>query len=177
MILASAPGLSAVVHPGPFHGTPLETLCNYARQREPAELEGIAMLLIEDGCQIREPEPINEDNDRLSNNRNVLEDAAFGGHTRVIEALLSRKKSLLHIRHREDSSPLLSAAYSASENKLACLKVLVQAGADVHADNILECLYFMSLQVAGTPRPLLENALVTQFLIDLGIDIHGSLKV
>ncbi|UKZ78645.1 hypothetical protein TrVFT333_006391 [Trichoderma virens FT-333] len=176
MILASAPGLSANVRPGIFHGTPLETLYESARYGKLAELEGIAMLLIEDGCLIREPEPINEDNDRISSNRNVLEDASFWGHTRVIEALLLRKKSLLHVRYRENSSPLLSAAYSASENKLACFKLLVEAGADIHADNIMECLYSMSLQVAGTPRPLLQNALVTQFLVDMGLDINRGLR-
>ncbi|KAL7929266.1 ankyrin repeat-containing domain protein [Trichoderma chlorosporum] len=172
MILASAPGLSANVRPGMFHGTPLETLYESARYANPAELEGIAMLLIEDGCLIREPKPINEDNDRNSSNRNVLEDAAFWGHARVIETLLRRKRSLLHVRYRENDSPLLSAAYSASENKLACFKLLVQAGADIHEGNIMECLYSMSLQVAGTPRPLLQNALVTQYLIDMGLDIN-----
>ncbi|KAL6851790.1 ankyrin repeat-containing domain protein [Trichoderma novae-zelandiae] len=173
IILARAPGLSAAARPGMFHGTPLETLYDYGREHNPQELEGIAMMLIEDGCLIREPRPIDEDNDRLPSNRNVLEDAAFWGHTRVIEALLSRKKSLLHVRYRGHGSPLSAAAYSASDNKLACFKLLVEAGADIHADPILWRLYSMSLQVAGTPRPLVQNALVTQFLIDLGVDINS----
>ncbi|TFB01790.1 Ankyrin-1 [Trichoderma ghanense] len=172
MILARCPGLSAAARPGMFHGTPLETLYDYSREHNPQELEEIAMLLIEDGCLIREPVPVNEDNDRLPSNRNVLEDAAFWGHTKVVEALLSRKKSLLHVRYRENGSPLFAATYSASDNKLACFRLLVEAGADIHADPILEHLYSMGLQVAGTPRPLTQNALVTQYLIDLGIDIN-----
>ncbi|PTB63229.1 ankyrin [Trichoderma citrinoviride] len=173
MILARAPGLSAASRPGMFHGTPLETIYEEGRDFNPQELEGMAMLLIEDGCLIREPIPINEDNDRDPSNRNVLEDAAFWGHTRVIEALLSRKKSLLHVRYRDRGSPLTAAAYSASDNKLACFKLLVEAGANIHADPLFGRLYSMSLQVAGVPRPLVQNALVTQFLIDLGIDINS----
>lgn len=172
MILTTAPGLSAAARPGMFHGTPLETLYDYGRGCDPQELEGIAMLLIEDGCLIREPVPINEDNDRSPSNRNVLEDAAFWGHSRVIEALLLRKKSLLHVRYRDHGSPLSAAAYSASDNKLACFRLLVEAGADIHADPIFEHLYSMSSQVVGTPRPHVQNALVTGFLIDLGIDIN-----
>jgi ankyrin repeat protein len=172
MILARFPGLSAAARPGLFHGTPLETLYDYGREHNPQELEGIAMLLIADGCLIREPVPINEDNDRISSNRNVLEDAAFWGHTKVIEALLSRKRSLLHVRYRDHGSPISAAAYSASDNKFACFKLLVEAGADIDTVPIFEHLYSMSLQVAGTPRPHEQNALVTQFLVDSGIDIN-----
>jgi ankyrin repeat protein len=182
MILATAPGLSIAARPGMFHGTPLEALyesAEYLGREKAEEIEGIAMLLIEDGCSIRTPKPIDEDNDRLSFNRNILEDAALWGHLRVIEALLARNRSLLNLQHRFDYSPLFYAALSASHNKFACFKLLVQNGADIHAVNrigqpIIECLYSMSSQQLGTPLPLQQNAAVTQYLIDLGMDINAA---
>lgn len=179
-ILAKCPGLCASCRPTIFTGTPLEALyesAQYELYANQNEMEAVALMLVEDGCPIREPDPINEDNDRLTHNRNILEDAALWGHLRVIEAILARKPALLNLRHRDGYYAIHGAAFSASKNKLACFKLLVEKGADIHAKNdygqtVLGCLYSMSLQKAGTPRPTSQNAQVTQYLIDLGIDIH-----
>ena len=181
MILNSAPGSSATARPGMFRGTPLEALyenAEYRPREESEEIEGIAMLFIEDGCQIREPDPINEDNDRNTSNRNILEDAALWGHLHVIEAVLTRKKSLLNLQHRDGNSPIFFAGYSASDSKLTSFRLLVENGADIHVVNdigqtIMHSLYSMVLQVAGTPPPLSQNAAVTKYLIDKGIDINA----
>ncbi|KAH8817140.1 ankyrin repeat-containing domain protein [Xylogone sp. PMI_703] len=175
MILINAPGSSAAARPGMSEGTPLEALYEHAqyRQREESEeIEGIAMLFIEDGCPIREPVPINEDNNADTLNRNILEDAALWGHLRVMEAILTVKKSLVNLKHRDGNTPIFYAAYSVSDNKLASFKMLIESGADIHAVNdfgetIMDALYSMSLQRAGTPQPMLQNAAATQHLLDI----------
>ncbi|KAH8805376.1 ankyrin repeat-containing domain protein [Xylogone sp. PMI_703] len=175
MILTECPGLAAAARSGMFHGTPLEALyenAEHSAEEDSDEIEEIAMLLIEDGCVIQEPKPINADNDRIYSNRNILEDAAYWGHIRVIRAILERKKSLLNLRHREGYTPLHSAAFSQSKNKVEVFKLLVEQGADIHSNadwghTLLVSLYTYHHTVA-------ENAVITQYLIDRGIDINGE---
>ncbi|KAH8812311.1 ankyrin repeat-containing domain protein [Xylogone sp. PMI_703] len=176
-LLNIAPGLSNIArHSQSFQRTPLESVYGNARgSKDLNELEEMILLLIADGCPLQGLTPESEPWAHFRNrNWNILGAAALWGHLRVLKIGLERTDSLLNLRDdRIGHTPLQCAAYSASKNKPACFKLLVEHGADIHA-TIFGCVYSTSLQDPGTPCPMLENAEITQYLVDMGIDINEA---
>ncbi|RFU32763.1 hypothetical protein B7463_g3578, partial [Scytalidium lignicola] len=179
LILAKAPGLSAEALPTPFAHSPLELLYeNVNRRFNSDNLEEMAVLLINDGCPIQQ-DPMN--NVRQMAPIYILCEAASWGHARVIKAILPSVKAYLNQKaNRDSNTPLHYATLSAHKNKLACVKLLVEHGADLHAKNLIgqtpfECLFTRNIlwlaRVKG--EHLQDDAEVTQYFIDSGIDVNA----
>jgi ankyrin repeat protein len=179
MVLGEASGLSASARPGMWDGTPIEVIYDDLPYRTGdaayKDLEELILLLIEDGCPIRVPKQRNPDNDRDPFNRNIFHDAAHEGHIRVMQTLFEKKRSLFDFVFDDGDTALHSACLSPSENKLACIKFLVEKGANIYAVNnshqtVLDMVYIPKYQ---TPSQCQANGPVTRYLISQGISIDS----
>ncbi|KAH8812894.1 ankyrin repeat-containing domain protein [Xylogone sp. PMI_703] len=165
LLSSSVPGFSIIRrHPQKFRMTPLSTLyMKYHDMDNLEELEEIILLLIEDGCPIRGVEP--ESDESAGDDRqdwNILNGAATCGHLRVIKTVIAKEKSLVNWM---DGSGLL-----------------IENGANIYAicieTTILGSLYQSSLHAAlnlhavEAPYFTLQNAEMTRYLINEGIDIN-----
>ncbi|KAH8810808.1 ankyrin repeat-containing domain protein [Xylogone sp. PMI_703] len=178
IILTRYPGMSASSPLGRTSGTQLESLYEHGKMENAEEVEEIALLLIEDGCRICEPDPVDKHPDNIATYRSVLQYAALWGHPRVAKAILSRTRSLVNWKLQQGFTALHYAACGASKNKLACVKLLVEHGADIHAasedgQTVFGSNFSMVMHPLGTPRPVRENAEVARYLISVGIDIEA----
>lgn len=180
MILDRFPGLSASIIPKPRKGTPLEalyvTIYGLKGRKGTGSMtaaEEIAMLLIEDGCLIRDPQP-QTSNYPDPTTKNVLFEAARWGQVHVIKALLRRKPSLLAHESPRGVPPLFFAVESMSEDKFECFKLLVEHGCDFHKTGQFGRTLMDHMYSASTERnhighiPFEQNASITKFLIDAG---------
>jgi ankyrin repeat protein len=179
MTLDDFPGLAASIIPQQRQGTPLEALymntygIKGREETMSTAAEETAVLLVKDGCLIRDPET-QTSNYRAPSTTNVLLQAARWGHPRVIKELLRRKPSLLAQNDPQSPLPLFCAVESMSKNKLECFKLLEQHGCDIHKTGQFGTLLMDHMYVSSSERqterqiPFEQNASITKYLIDAG---------
>ncbi|KAH8812167.1 ankyrin repeat-containing domain protein [Xylogone sp. PMI_703] len=181
LLLDRSPGLSTETIQGStalemLYGT-MKEIYQYAREDfDTHSLEEMAMMVIRDGCPIRE-QAVSDDGKQ--HHGNILAQVALLGHARVIETILPRAKAYVNMLVDRCSPLHIAIEANRAKDKLGCVRALIEHGANIHIHDKygrppLDCLFVASIYSPHhKPQPSLQDAAITQCFVDHGLDVSG----